>query len=161
MLKVPSHGIAVAATSPGAGLPWAAALNATDDHGDVAVTLLTLSVVDDLMRVAGLLRVRSRSDLRVATVPTLQVMLPDGTASRLLDARSQPHGLVNWVSWTYERPAIDAGRLEARIDRIELEYRVGGVARVDVAGPWAFWFSVDPPTPTEADYPSDDRRGRT
>jgi hypothetical protein len=161
MLKVPSNRIGPDAPAPGAGLPWASALNASDDHGDVTVTLLTLSLVDDLMRVAGVLRVRSRSDLRITTIPRLDVTLPDGTSSRLVDARTQPHGAVSWVSWTYERPAIDAGRLEARIDHIELEHRVGGTARVDVAGPWAFRFSVDLPTPTEADYPSDDRRGRT
>ena len=144
---------------PETGLPWAVALNVTDDRDEITVTLLTLSVVDELLRLTGLLRVRSRSELRIATIPSLELDLPDGTAVRLLDARTQPHGRVSWVSWTYDRPVIIPDRLEARIDRIELEHRVGGTARLELPGPWTFSFSVRPPTTVDGTV-DPDRGGR-
>lgn len=150
---------AVAATLPDAGVAWAAALNATAEHEEVTVTLLTLAVVDDLMRVTGLLRVRSRTDVRIATIPSLEMAQPDGIALRLVDARAQPHGRVTWVSWTYERPEIVPDRLEGRIEHVELAYRLGGAARVDVPGPWAFTFPVRRPTVGETPARSGDATG--
>ena len=160
MLKEVPHRDAVDPTPPDAGLPWAVALNATDEHDEIAVTLLTLAMVDDLMRLTGVLRVRTRSDLRIATIPSLEVALPDGTAVRLVDARMQPHGRVNWVSWTYERPRVVPGLFQARIARIELKHQVGGTARVDVTGPWAYSFSDRPPASVEDAAGSDDTAGR-
>jgi len=160
MRNATALGTAVDATLPDTDLPWASALNATAQHEEITVSLLTLAVVDDQMRLTGLLRVRSRPDVRLATIPSLEVTLPGGTALRLVDARVQPHGRVTWVSWTYEWPEVVPGRLEGRIDHIELEYRLGGSARVDVLGPWDFSFPVRPPTLVEFAARSDDRIGR-
>lgn len=132
-----------------AGRPWAAVLDATAEHEDIVVSLLTLVVVDDLMRLTGVLRVRGRDDVRVVAVPALEVTLPDGTALRLVDARVQPHGRLSWVSWTYERPDVIPARLEARIERIELEHRIGGSTRVAVTGPWELSSQARPPVPVD------------
>ncbi|MEI8332912.1 MAG: hypothetical protein WCH74_03505 [Chloroflexota bacterium] len=131
------------------GRPWASLLDATAEHGDVVVSLLTLVVVDDLMRLTGILRVRGRDDVRVVAVPSLEVTLPDGTALRLVDARVQPHGRVSWVSWTFERPDVIPARIDARIERIELEHRIGGSTRMAVTGPWELSSPARPPGPVD------------
>jgi hypothetical protein len=145
MLKVPPPRTVVASTPPDAGPPWATALNATDEHDEIAVTLLSLAMVDRLMRLTGVLRVGTRTGLRIATIPSLEVMLPDGTPVQLVDARMQPYGGVSWVSWTFERLGIVPGRIAARIDHIELMHQVGGNARMEMSGPWAFSLAVHPP----------------
>jgi hypothetical protein len=159
MRNATAFGTATVPTLEDACVPWAAALNTTAEHDEITVTLLSLAVVDDQMRLTGLLRVRSRPDVRVATIPSLEVAMPGGTALRLVDARVQPRGRVTWVSWTYEWPEIVPGRLEGRIDHIELEYRLGGTARVDVLGPWDFSFPVRPPTEAEIVTRPEDRMG--
>jgi hypothetical protein len=132
-----------------AGRPWASVLDATAEHEDVIVSLLTFVVVDDLMRITGVVRVRGRDDVRVVAIPALELSLPDGIALRLLDARVQPHGRVSWVSWTYERPEVIPARVDARIERIELEHRIGGSARAAVTGPWELSSQVRPPVPVD------------
>ncbi|MDA8238158.1 MAG: hypothetical protein M0T75_09815 [Chloroflexi bacterium] len=124
---------------------WATALNATDEREEISITLLAMDVVDDLLRMNGLLRVSRRPDVRVATVPALEVALPDGTPLALIDAHVLPQGRIVWMSWTFERPSRAPDGLEGRIRNVVLEYRGGGSARIDVAGPWAFSLPVRPP----------------
>ena len=66
MRKVSELSIGEAATLPTVGIPWAAALNVTAECDEITVTLLTLDVVDDLLRLSGLLRVGRRPDVRVS-----------------------------------------------------------------------------------------------
>jgi hypothetical protein len=132
-------------------VPWAVALNATDTHDDVSVTLLTLSVVDDLMRITALLRVSGHTGLRVLSMPTLEVATPDGQAAALLEARMQPRGAVGWASWTYERHGVAPGRIDARIDRMELAHRIGGNTCEQVEGPWTFHLAVETPVRGDAE----------
>ena len=160
MLKVVPNRADVSAPSPEPGLPWASALNATTEHADISVTLLALAVAGDVMRVTGLVQIRGRSTVRIATIPTLQVATPDGAVMRLLDAHMRPSGAVSWMSWTYERPGVVPGRLRARIEQIEIEHMLGGATQEGVVGPWTFQFAVHPPTPGAAATPSDDGAGR-
>lgn len=147
MRKVSEVRIGDAATDPTPSTPWAAALNTTAERDEVFITLLTLDVVDDLLRLTGLLRVGDRPDIRVATIPSLDVALPDGTPLPMLDAHVMPHGRLAWISWTYQRPAAIPERLEGTISHIEFEYRGGRPARIDVPGPWDFSILVRPPAP--------------
>lgn len=144
------------------GEAWASAINETAVHDAVEVTLLTLAVVDDLVRITGLVRVRDRTDLRLTSVPPLDLVgLPGGSELRLLHARAQPHTAVTWTSWTYERPEPVPSRLEARLARLELEYRIGGAARIEAVGPWEFSFPVSQPAPTDGATRDGDIIGRT
>jgi hypothetical protein len=139
-------------------VPWASALNATAEHDGIAVTLLALAVVDEHLRLTGVVRVHRR-DTRVATIPLLEMVVPGGARLPMVDARVQPHATIVWVAWTYERPEIIPDRFEARISHIELEYRVGGTARVDVPGPWEFSLLARPPAlPTVAGRSDGNRR---
>ena len=149
MRKVSELRIGDAVTNPIPSTPWAAALNTTAECDEISVTLLSLDVVDDLLRLTGLLRVGDRPDIRVATIPSLQVALPDGTSLPMLDAHVMPHGRLAWISWTYQRPDADPEHLEGTISHIEFEYRGGRPARIDVPGPWDFSILVRQPTTPE------------
>jgi hypothetical protein len=127
-------------------LPWAAALNATTSSGDICITLLALDSVGDVLRLTGLLQVLDRPDLRVATAPSLEVAMPDGTQLSILDSHVLPQGQMAWLSWTYKRPTILPERFAGTIGHIEFEYRVGGNKRLDVTGPWDFSFVVQAPS---------------
>jgi hypothetical protein len=60
-----------------ADIPWASALNATVECDEISVTLLALDVVDGLLRLTGIVRVGDRPDIRVASIPQLEVAFPD------------------------------------------------------------------------------------
>jgi hypothetical protein len=128
-----------------ADIPWAAALNETAECDEISVTLLALDVVDDLMRLTGVIRVGDRPDIAVASIPSLEVSYADGAPLAMVDARVLPHGRLAWMSWTYERPAIVPERLEAKISNIVFEFRGTRPARIDVRGPWAFSLHVRRP----------------
>lgn len=128
------------------GVPWAVALNETAATDEIRVTLLTLAVVDDVIRVSGLVRVVRRPDVRLANIPTLTLATPDGAPLPLIRGHVLPHGRVAWISWTYERPAQVCAAYEGRIDHIDLAYRAGGVVREDVPGPWVFTFRIPDPS---------------
>lgn len=132
------------------GVTWTTALNATAECQDVSITLLALDVVDGLMRMSALLRVGDRPEMRVATIPTLEVALPDGTPLPMVDARVVPQGRVSWMSWTYERPLSVPVGLEGRIANVVLEYHGGRSPRIDIPGPWDFSVLVRPPELLEA-----------
>jgi hypothetical protein len=113
----------IVAPGPAIALLRAAGLGA-HAGGDFAVTLLAAEVVDDFVRLTGVVRVR-HPDARVATIPPLEAVLPDGVRLAMVDARVQPQGKIAWVAWTNERPQVMPGLLEARISHLVLEYRAG------------------------------------
>ena len=124
------------------GGPWAVALNKTAATDEIKVTLLALAVVDDVVRVSGIVRVVRRPDVRLSNTPTLSLATLDGSPLGLIGAHILPNGPMAWVSWTYERPVDVRTEYGGRIDHIELAYRAGGVVQETVPGPWVFTFSV-------------------
>lgn len=129
--------------------PWAIALNESAATDDVEVTLLTLTVVDDILRVSGLLRVVRRADVRLLSTPALTLATRDGLPLTLVRAHALPDGRLLWVSWTYERPADVRTEYEARIGNMDFALRAGGAAREAMPGPWVFTFRI--PALHEAD----------
>ncbi len=129
--------------------PWAIALNESASTEDVEVTLLTLSVVDDIIRVSGLVRVIRRADVRLLSTPALTLAKRGGLPLTLVRAHALPDGRLLWVSWTYERPADVRAEYEARIGNMDFAFRAGGAAREAMPGPWVFTFRI--PAPHEAD----------
>ncbi len=132
----------------GTGQPRAFALNETTTCAGIEVTLLALVVVDELVRVSGIVRVRRPVDLGPSSVPTLSIRALDEAPLLALGAHllTQGPGAV-WVSWLYRRPVQIPGRYEARIDRIDLGIRGGRRPPEAVAGPWVFAFGVATPGP--------------
>jgi hypothetical protein len=126
---------------------WAFAVNEMAEHSDVEITLLSLVVVEQLVRMTGLVRVRNRPDVRLASVPDMALSGHDGQALTLVSGHVQPQGAIAWVSWLFQRPARIISVYEARIDRINLDYRVGKRSPQPQAGPWLFRFQL-PPLPT-------------
>jgi hypothetical protein len=124
------------------GGPWAVALNETAATDEITVTLLALAVVDDVIRVSGIVRVVRRPDVRLSNVPTLTLATLDGPPLELLGAHALPNARMVWVSWTYERPADVRTEYEGRIDHIDLAYRAGRVVQEAAPGPWVFTFRV-------------------
>lgn len=122
--------------------PWAVALNETAATDDITVTLLALAVVDEVIRVSGIMRLLRRSDLRLSNLPALVLATLDGAPLELLRAHALPNGAMFWVSWTYGRPAEVCTGYEGRIDHIDLAYGARSVVREAVPGPWVFTFSV-------------------
>ncbi len=124
------------------GGPWAVALNETASTDEIKVTLLALAVVDDVIRVSGVVRVVRRPDVRLSNIPTLTLATLDGAPLGLIGAHALPSGRTVWVSWIFERPADVSTGYEGRIDHIDLAYRAGGVVRTALPGPWDFTFNV-------------------
>lgn len=119
--------------------PWAVALNVTAATDDVSVTLLVLSVVDEIIRVSGLMRLLRRLDLRLSSLPALTLSAVDGAPLELLRAHALPNGAMFWVSWIYRQPAEVCTGYEGRIDHLEL---ADGARTAAVPGPWTFTFNV-------------------
>jgi hypothetical protein len=122
--------------------PWAVALNEAAATDDITVTLPALAVVDEVIRVSGIVHLIRRSDLRLSNVPAPTLATLDGAPLGLLRAHALPNGAMSWVSWTYGRPAEVCTGYEGRIDRIDLAYGARSVVREGVPGPWAFGFCV-------------------
>jgi hypothetical protein len=78
---------------------WAFAVNRTVDSNNIEITLFSFVVVGDLARVTGLVRVRNRPDVRLASVPELSVATADGTSLAFISGHVLPHGDMAWVSW--------------------------------------------------------------
>ena len=133
--------------------PWSAALNATAEVGEISVTLLAVDVVDDQLCLTGVLRMGERPNLRLTTIPTLELATPQGTTLVLIDARVMPRGRLAWMWWTFERPASVPLRLEASIPNIVFAYRAAPLSQTDVVGPWRFSLLVTPPTRAEVVAP--------
>jgi hypothetical protein len=119
--------------------PWAVALNQTAATDDITVTLLTLAVVDEFIRVSGLMRLVRRSGLRLSSLPALTLCAGNGAPLELLRAHALPDGSMFWVSWIYRQPAEVCTGFEGRIDHIDL---VDGARVAALPGPWAFTFNV-------------------
>lgn len=145
MRRVSELRIGADASTTTAATPWASALNATVACDEISVTLLALDVVDDLLRLTGIVRVGDRPDIRVASIPQLEIAFPDAGPLSLVDAHLMPHGRLTWMSWTYERSGVVPERLEATIRNIVFEYRGTRPARLEVEGPWCFALRVRPP----------------
>ncbi len=123
--------------------PWAVALNETAATDDITVTLLALAVVDEVVRVSGIMRLLRHSDLRLSNVPALVLTTLAGAPLGLLRAHALPNGAMFWVSWTYGRPADVCTGYKGRIDQVDLALGAGNGVRVaTVPGPWIFAFSV-------------------
>ena len=134
--------VATPATSR-SGLPWAFALNETATCDDIDVTLLALIVVDEAVRVSGLVWIRRRVDVGLSNVPTLSVSTLAGSPLLPVGGHLLPYGReAAWVSWLYRRPVQVLGAWEARIDRIDIAHRRGRWVPEPVAGPWNFAFRV-------------------
>jgi len=128
---------------------WAFAVNSTVDCSDIEITLLAFVVVEKLVRVTGLVRIRSRPNVRLASVPELSLATVDGSPLAFLSAHVLPHGAMAWVSWLYQRPPHVLNAYEGRIDRVELVHHTGGqVPRPHQPqhGAWVFRFQL-PPAP--------------
>jgi len=139
----------VAERVPPPARSWAFAVNSTVDCSDIEITLLSFVVVGEFARVTGLVRVRNRPNVRLASVPDLSLATADGSPLALLSAHVLPHGALAWVSWLYQRPPQVLNEYEGRIDRVDLDHRVGG--RVSRSyepqhGAWVFRFQL-PPAP--------------
>ncbi|MFZ5854008.1 MAG: hypothetical protein ACOYXS_05795 [Chloroflexota bacterium] len=128
---------------------WAFALNRTALTDDVEVTLLAFTVVEAVVRVSALVRVRRRHDLRLSRVPELAISTLDGPRLTQLTAHVLPQGDLAWVSWVFERPKPVLVEYEARIEQLDLAYRVGGRSEESSRGPWVFHFRL----PHRADSP--------
>lgn len=124
------------------GSPWAVALNETATSDGINVSLLALAVVDDVVQVSGVVRVVGRPNVQLSSIPTLDLASLDGPPLGLVRAHGLPGGRQVWVSWTYERPVAVHGAYEARIERIDLAYRAGGLVKEAVSGPWVFAFDI-------------------
>jgi len=128
---------------------WAFAINSTVECSDVEITLLSFVVVGTLVRVTGLVRVRKRPDVRLASVPELSLTIVDGPPLVFLSAHVLPHGAMAWVSWLYQRPAHVLNEYEGRIDRVSLDQHARGrdpQPRQPQHGAWVFRFQL-PPAP--------------
>ena len=140
---------------PGADTPlpsvlsWAFAINTTVDSSDIAVTLLSFIVVGQLVRVTGLVAIRSGPNVRLATVPELSLAIVDGPSLVPLSAHLLPHADMAWVSWLFKRPEHVLNEYEGRIERVDLVQHTGGGAprpRQPQPGEWVFRFRL-PPAP--------------
>ena len=125
--------------------PWAVALNRTAATDEISVTLLALAVVDDVLRISGIVRVEHRAEVRLLSVPTLLLAALDGPPLELIGAHARPTAHHVWVSWIYERPPGVPGEYEAQIDHIDLAWRAGHAVQEVIPGPWVFRFQVPDP----------------
>lgn len=135
--------IELSEAEPEASLPPRAfALNETAQCEGIEITLCSFVLVDELARVTGVVRVRSRPDVRLGSVPSLVVSNAHGTTLDPLAAHVMPHGGLSWVSWLFRLPPGSTGEYEGRIDRVDVDYRAGGRPPMPQLGPWLFRFRV-------------------
>jgi hypothetical protein len=122
--------------------PWAFAVNATDRHSDIDITLCSFVLVENLVRVTGLVRVQSRPDVRLASIPALTLSSREGVPMIPVSSHVLPQGAMAWVSWLFERPAQVIDEYEGRIERLDLDFLIGKRAPLAQPGPWLFRFAV-------------------
>lgn len=126
---------------------WAFAVNSTARCSDIEITLLSFAIVGNLARVTGLVRVRNRPDVRLASVPELLLSTVDGASLAPLSGHVLPHGALAWVSWLYQRPPEVLTEYEGRIERVDLNHQTGGQVarpRQPQGGTWLFRFRLPP-----------------
>jgi hypothetical protein len=127
---------------------WAFAVNASVDCSDIEIALLSFVIVGEFARMTGLVRIRNRPNVRLASVPELALAAVGGSPLVPLSAHVLPHGAMAWVSWLFKRPPHVLNEYEGRIDRVDLDHQVGGrVARSyqPQLGTWTFRFQLPPP----------------
>lgn len=125
--------------------PRATLLNQVASASGVEITLLSYVVVDHSLRLYGALRVMDHHDPMVATTPVLELTRDHGLLPyRPLGAHVLPLPPTVWLAWMFELGSAGPGSLVARIDQLELGFRVGRKTEI-VTGPWAF---TGIPTPT-------------
>ncbi len=132
--------------------PWAFAVNRTVDSSNIEISLFSFVVVGDLARVTGLVNVRNRPDVRLASVPDLSLTTADGSSLACLSGHVLPQGAMAWVSWLFRRPANVLTEYEGRIERVDLDHHTGGRMprpRHPQHGAWVFRFTL-PPAPAAA-----------
>ena len=137
----------VAEQVPPPATSWAFAVNCAADCNDIEITLLSFVVVADVVRVTGLVRVRNRPNVRLASVPALSLAAADQSPLVPLSAHVLPQGDLAWVSWLYKRPPGVPGEYEGRIGRVDLNHDSGGrlpEPRQPQHGAWVFRFSLPP-----------------
>jgi len=139
--------------SLGATTPWVFAVNETAASDDVQITLLSFTVVGDIVRVSGLVQVPRSRDVRLSAVPDLIISPLDGPAPVLVAAHVLPQGRMSWVSWVYERPRHVLVPYEARIEKVGLLHQVGGHFQEKPQGPWLFRFRLPPASDPVASGP--------
>ncbi len=128
---------------------WAFAINSTVDSNEIAITLLSFIVAAKVVRVTGLVAIRSRPNIRLATVPDLSLAIVDRPPLVPVSAHLLPHGDMAWVSWVYQRPTHVLNEYEGRIERVDLVQHASGGSprpRQIQPGTWVFRFSL-PPAP--------------
>lgn len=126
---------------------WAFAINSTADCSEIEITLLSFVVVGALVRVTGLVRIRNRPNVRLASVPDLSLATVDGSPLAVLSAHVLPHAGLAWVSWLYQRPPHVLADYEGRIERVDLDHHTGGQTpkpRQPQRGAWVFHFRLPP-----------------
>lgn len=137
----------IAEPLPAPARSWAFAVNTTVDCSDIEITLLSFVVVGELARVTGLVRIRNRPDVRLASVPELSLQIVDGSPLAPLSAHVLPHGDLAWVSWLYQRPPHVFNEYEGHIDVVNLDQHARGrVPRPHEPqrGAWVFRFQLPP-----------------
>ncbi len=150
--EVPGLHAETAAASSAPARSWAFAVNSTVDSSNIEISLFLFVVVGDLARVTGLVRVRNRPDVRLASVPDLSLTTADGSALACISGHVLPHGPMAWVSWLFRRPANVLTSYEGRIERVDLDHHTGGRVprpRQPQRGAWVFRFTL-PATPAGA-----------
>lgn len=122
--------------------PWAFAINVSARHSEIEITLCSYVIVDQLIRVTSLVRVQSRPDVRLASIPALILTSGGGVPVTPVSAHVLPQGAMSWVSWLFERPAVILDEYEGRIERLDLDFLIGKRAPLAQPGPWTFKFSL-------------------
>ena len=139
----------VAPPMPSQARSWAFAVNSTVDSSDIEIALLSYVVVADLVRVTGLVRIRNRPNVRLASVPELSLATADGSPLTAITAHVLPYGAFAWVSWLYRRPPKVLNDYVGTIERVDLDHDSGGrlpKPRQPQRGAWVFQFTL-PPAP--------------
>ena len=134
---------------PTSARSWAFAINSTVDSNKIAITLLSFIVAAKVVRATGLVAIRSRPNIRLATVPELSLAIVDRPPLIPVSAHLLPHGDMAWVSWVYQRPTHVLNEYEGRIERVDLVQHTSGGSprpRQIQPGTWVFRFTV-PPAP--------------
>jgi hypothetical protein len=129
---------------PSAG-SWAFAVNQSADCDEIEITLLSLVVVGEFARVTGLVRIRNRPNVRLASVPALSLAIVNGSPLVPLSAHVLPHGALAWVAWLFKRPSNVLNEYEGQITRVELDHHIGGRVPREYqpqSGAWAFRFHL-------------------
>lgn len=117
----------------------------------VEITLLSYVVVDRSLRLYGALRVMDHHDPLVATTPVLELTRGEGADPyHPLGAHVLPLPPTVWLAWMFELAHTGTGSLAARIEQLELGFRVGRKTEI-VTGPWAY---TGIPAPALPDHPA-------